>query len=61
MVAKDGRFYLRLTDEDRQLFDDVAQALGLGTTSDAVRFVMREKHRALGIPDRSKTSKPRKK
>ena len=47
MASKDGRFYLRLSDEDRQLFDEVAEALGSETTSHAIRFIMRQKHREL--------------
>lgn len=47
-MSKDGRFYLRLTDEERQMLDVVAQALGLeGNASAAVRFMLREKHREL--------------
>ena len=47
MAAKDGRFYLRLDDEDRRMFDDVAEALGFSDTSSALRFLVREKHREL--------------
>jgi hypothetical protein len=47
-VAKDGRFYLRLTDEERAMLDVVAEALGLeGNASAAVRYMLREKHREL--------------
>ena len=46
MVAKDGRFYLRLTLEEREMLDEVATALGLGgNASAAVRFMIRVKHR----------------
>ena len=47
-MAKDGRFYLRLTTDERAMLDDVAEALGLeGNASAAVRFMLREKHREL--------------
>jgi hypothetical protein len=61
MVAKDGRFYLRLTDEDRELFDEVSRGLGSSNVSEAVRFVMREKHRELyGVQPLPKRPPPRK-
>lgn len=44
---KDGRFYLRLSDDERATFEEVARSLGLKSTSDAIRFVMAEKHREL--------------
>jgi hypothetical protein len=46
-MAKDGRFYLRLTQEERRMYDEVAEALGAESASHAVRFVMREKYREL--------------
>lgn len=47
-MSKDGRFYLRLTNEERHMLDEVAEWLGLeGNASGAVRFMLREKHRQL--------------
>ncbi len=46
-MSKDGRFYLRLSSEERVMFDEVAERLGLADTSSAIRFLMREKHREL--------------
>ena len=61
MAAKDGRFYLRLSDDERRMFDEVAEALGFGNTSDALRFIVREKHRELdaqgALPRKPKRSK----
>lgn len=60
-MAKDGRFYLRLTDEERAMLDDVAEALGLeGNASAAVRFMLREKHRELGIAGQQQGKRPAK-
>ena len=60
MAAKDGRFYLRLNDEDRRMFDDVAEALGFGDTSSALRFLVREKHRELfGVQPPAKRPRPK--
>lgn len=57
-MTKDSRFYLRLADDERARFDDVAGALGLKSTSDAIRFVMAEKHRELfGVAGKAKPGK----
>lgn len=63
-VAKDGRFYLRLTTEERAMYDEIAEALGAESASHAVRFVMREKYRELfgqpeERPSRLTKTKPR--
>lgn len=55
-MAKDGRFYLRLTTEERHMYDELAEALGAESASHAVRFVMREKYREL-FGGRSKASR----
>jgi len=57
MVAKNERLAMRLTEEDREVFEQVTEALGMSNMSEALRFVMREKHRALfgvQLPKRSK-------
>lgn len=62
-MSKDGRFYLRLTTEERRLLDEVAEWLGLeGNASAAVRFMLREKHRQLAAeqpPKRPSRSRKR--
>jgi hypothetical protein len=58
---KSSRFYLRLSDEERERFDEVTRALGLGSTSDAIRFVMLQKHRELLGDQPSPTKKKRSK
>jgi hypothetical protein len=52
-----GRVYVRASEEDRRVFEAVAEALGVGEVSAAIRAVMYEKARALGlntIPKRKK-------
>ena len=57
-MAKDGRFYLRLSDDERRMFDEVAEEMGFESASSAVRFIMRAKHRELfGDKPRSKKKK----
>jgi hypothetical protein len=46
---KADSIHVRMTEQDRAVFCSVAEALGLGDMSSAVRFVMREKHRKLGL------------
>lgn len=46
---KADSIHIRTTEQDRAVFCAVAEALGLGDMSSAVRFVMREKHRKLGL------------
>lgn len=56
MVAKNERLNLRLTKEDKESFEEVTQGLGLSNVSEAIRFVMLEKHRSLfgaQLPKRS--------
>jgi hypothetical protein len=45
-MVKDLRFYLRLDDKDRRLLNEVAEALSV-QPSQAVRVLVREKHREL--------------
>ncbi|HEY3236477.1 MAG TPA: hypothetical protein VGJ84_17290 [Polyangiaceae bacterium] len=63
MASKDGRFYLRLTHDERAMFDKVAEAIGAETASHAVRFVMRQKYRDLfgELPKGKPLPKPRRK
>ena len=57
-MSKDGRFYLRLTTEERRMLDQVAEAMGLsGNASAAVRFMLRERHRQLFSEQPSKPAK----
>lgn len=46
-LAKDARFYLRLSQGERRIFSDVGEALGCESLSQAVRFVMRQRYREL--------------
>lgn len=46
---KADSIHVRMTEQDRAVFCAVAEALGLGDMSSAVRFVMREKYRKLGL------------
>lgn len=46
---KADSIHVRMTEQDRTVFLAVAEALGLADMSSAVRFVMREKHRKLGL------------
>jgi hypothetical protein len=59
-VSKDGRFYLRLSSEERVLFDEVSERLGFADTSSAIRFLMREKHRELFGTDKPDAKRKRK-
>ena len=45
-MQKDQRFYLRVDEEDRRMLDAVAEAMGV-QPSQAVRVLVREKHRAI--------------
>ena len=61
-MSKDGRFYLRLTPEERRMLDEVAEWLGLeGNASAAVRFLLRERHRQLADEQPQRPSRSRKK
>ncbi|HEX2870838.1 MAG TPA: hypothetical protein VHP33_06265 [Polyangiaceae bacterium] len=46
---KADSIHIRMTGQDRAVFCAVAEALGLADMSSAVRFVMRDKHRKLGL------------
>lgn len=51
---------MRLTEDDREVFEQVTEALGMSNVSEALRFVMREKHRAIfGMPLPKRSSKRR--
>lgn len=57
-MSKDGRFYLRLTTEERRMLDALASAIGLGgNASGAVRFLIHEKHRELGLTEQTQETK----
>jgi hypothetical protein len=56
---KADSIHVRMTEQDRAVFFAVAEALGLGDMSSAVRFVMREKHRKLGLAAPANTAKPK--
>jgi len=59
-MAKDGRFYMRLTEEERVMLDAIADELGLsGNASAAIRQVMRQKHREL-FPEGAQAKRPAK-
>jgi len=60
VVAKDGRFYLRLTPQERVMFDAIAAELGFADTSSALRYLMREKHRELFGGEKSEPKRKRK-
>jgi hypothetical protein len=48
-VTKDSRVYVRASADDQKTFREVAEALGQSNVSAAVRMVMREKYRELGL------------
>lgn len=57
-MSKDGRFYLRLTAKERRMLDNLAAAIGLGgNASAAVRFLIHEKHRELGLTGQAQDTK----
>lgn len=59
-MPKQSRIFIRVGSDDRRLFREVAEALGLDTVSDAVRFVMREKYRELfGLNPKPKKGRKR--
>jgi hypothetical protein len=58
-MGRDSRVYVKASDDEQEVFRSVAHALGQGDNmSAAIRFVMFEKARALGLekppPKRSK-------
>jgi hypothetical protein len=55
---KTERLQLRLSQEDRAVFEAVAEATGFAEVSAALRFVMREKHRELGLATLRQRTKP---
>lgn len=49
-MVRDSRVYVKATDDEQQVFRAVAEALGQGENmSAAIRFVMFEKARELGL------------
>jgi hypothetical protein len=60
VASKDaGRVYVRASEQDRRVFDAVAQAMGLGEVSATLRALAYEKARELGL-DTSPKDKPAK-
>lgn len=47
----DGRLHIRFSEADRILLEELTRELGLDDISSTVRFLVREKSRALGITD----------
>jgi len=57
-VARVSRIYVKATPEERVVFEAVAAALGQGDNmSAAIRFVMFEKARELGLDKRVKRAR----
>jgi hypothetical protein len=56
-TRQDARIYVRALPEDRVIFEELAEALGIGEISATLRHVAREKHRELGLggPKRKKS------
>lgn len=48
-AMKDFNLHVRMTEGDFTVFREVTAAMGASGVSTAVRFVMREKHRKLGL------------
>jgi hypothetical protein len=61
-MARDTRVYVKASAEEQSVFRAVAEALGQGDNmSAAIRFVMFEKARALGLSsNKSKSAKAKK-
>lgn len=57
-MARDSRVYVKASPEEQTVFRAVAEALGQGSNmSAAIRFVMFEKARALGVDKPAKRSR----
>ena len=56
-MNRDGNFTLRMNSDERQLITVVAQRLER-TESDTVRYLLREKARALGLLPTPKEDRP---
>lgn len=50
-MKPDGRLHIRFSASDRTLLEALTDALGLDDISTTVRFLIREKSRALGITE----------
>lgn len=46
-----GRIYVRASNDDRRVFQALANRLGLGEISNTIRLVMFEKARELGLTE----------
>lgn len=60
-VTKDSRVYVRASDDDQRVFREVAESLGQSNMSAAIRMVMREKHRQLGLDQPARTRRAKEK
>ncbi len=52
-----GRVYVRASEEDRRVFEAVAEALGLGEVSATLRHLAYDKARQLGLDTTPKRKK----
>lgn len=50
-MKPDGRLHIRFSESDRTLLEHLTTALGLDDISSTIRFLVREKSRALGITE----------
>jgi hypothetical protein len=55
--TKEQRIYVRANDAEQAVFRAVADSLGLSNMSEAIRFVMFEKARQLGVEPNAKRRK----
>lgn len=57
-MADKVRVEIQITREDREKFDAVQEALGLSSTSELIRFLVRREHRSLELaPAKAKGKK----
>jgi len=56
-MKPDGRLHIRFAESDRALLEGLTTALGFDDISTTIRFLVREKSRALGITDPSAPAK----
>lgn len=56
-MKSDGHLHIRFSASDRALLEALTAELGLDDISSTVRFLIREKSRALGITDPSAPAK----
>lgn len=56
-MSKDLRVYVRASEQDQEVFRAVAEAMGQSNMSAALRLVMWEKYRQLGLAQPPKAKK----